>query len=70
MWQDIEMGFAGFGEFGIPLWVVALALAAFAPWCVRAIAHVVDRKTQERTNMILARAKIQASPNGRARHID
>jgi hypothetical protein len=41
---------------GVPLWAVALAAAAAAPWCVRALVKELERRSRERTVEALARA--------------
>ena len=39
----------------IPLWLVALVLAAIAPWCVRAFSDAMERRLRDRTASVLAR---------------
>jgi hypothetical protein len=40
-----------------PVWIVALALAACAPWVVRAIADRLEGRARIRTEALLARAR-------------
>jgi hypothetical protein len=56
MWQEEEMGGMPFGAFdgsaffsGVPLWLIALLLAAVAPTCVRLFASSLERRVQRRT---------------------
>ncbi len=37
----------------IPLWAVALALAALAPWCVGALQSILEERRRERTRKLL-----------------
>jgi len=39
-----------------PIWIVALALAACAPWCVRAISDALEGRVRRRTEAVVARA--------------
>ena len=39
-----------------PLWMVALVVAALAPWCARALQVVVERRVRRRTLDLLAKA--------------
>jgi len=39
--------------FSIPLWVVALGLAAVAPWIVGALQAALERRRRERTRALL-----------------
>ena len=39
-----------------PIWIVALALAACAPWCVRAISDGLEARVRRRTEALVARA--------------
>jgi len=39
-----------------PLWMVALVVAAFAPWSARALQLVVERRVRRRTLDLLAKA--------------
>jgi hypothetical protein len=39
--------------FSIPLWVLALGLAAVAPWVVGALQGVLERRRRERTRALL-----------------
>jgi len=39
-----------------PIWIVALALAACAPWCVRAISDALEGRVRRRTEALVARA--------------
>ena len=41
---------------GVPVWAVALGLAAVAPWCVRLVVSELERRARERTREALARA--------------
>jgi hypothetical protein len=53
LWQnkvDEEMALSA------PIWIVALALAACAPWCVRAIADGLEGRVRRRTESLVARA--------------
>jgi hypothetical protein len=40
--------------FGLPVWAVALVVAAFAPFCARAWGTVVERRVRERSVRLLA----------------
>jgi hypothetical protein len=37
----------------IPLWAVALVLAAAAPWCVGALQSILEERRRERTRKLL-----------------
>ena len=39
--------------FSIPLWVVALGLAAVAPWIVGFVQGALERRRRERTRALL-----------------
>jgi hypothetical protein len=39
---------------GLPLWVIALVLAAFAPFCARAWGTTLERRVRERSVRLLA----------------
>jgi hypothetical protein len=41
----------------VPVWGVALVAAAIAPWCVRAVAGHMERRTRLRTNEVVIRAQ-------------
>ena len=45
----------------IPIWGIALALAAIAPFCVGAIADFLERKRRERTAHAIREAKTDAA---------
>jgi hypothetical protein len=45
----------------LPLWAIALVLAAVAPWCVRAIAGVLENRSRDRTREVLRAAGIQTA---------
>jgi hypothetical protein len=40
----------------LPLWAVALVLAAAAPWLVRAFASMLEVRARKRAALVLARA--------------
>ncbi|MBX3261412.1 MAG: hypothetical protein KIS78_23295 [Labilithrix sp.] len=42
------------GAMSLPLWSVALVLAAVAPFVARALASAFERRAHERTKRILA----------------
>ena len=46
-----------------PIWLVALVLAAFAPWGVRALQLALEQRLRRRTLAMLARAGM--SPSGK-----
>ncbi len=50
----------GTGLPPIPIWGIALALAAIAPFCVGAIAEFLERKRRERTAHAIREAKSDA----------
>lgn len=50
----------------IPLWAVALALAAVAPWCVRAFSKALEHRVRRRTLDTIARAR---AADGRTRPV-
>jgi hypothetical protein len=39
--------------FTVPLWAVALAIAAAAPWCASALQVALERRRRERTRQLL-----------------
>jgi hypothetical protein len=39
-----------------PVWLVALVLAAVAPWCVRALESSIEQRARRKTAAVLARA--------------
>jgi hypothetical protein len=41
----------------LPLWAVALVLAAAAPWLVRALAGGLEARVRKRALVVVARAK-------------
>jgi hypothetical protein len=45
----------------LPLWTVALVVAAIAPWCVRAFSRALERRVHRRTVDTIARAKARSS---------
>jgi hypothetical protein len=42
-----------------PIWIVALAFAAGAPWLVRAFADHLELRVRKRTDAVIARAHAQ-----------
>ena len=42
--------------FTVPLWAVALAIAAVAPWCASALQAALERRRRERTRQLLREA--------------
>lgn len=38
---------------GLPVWVVALVLAATAPFCAKALAVLFERRSRERSRRLL-----------------
>jgi len=49
----------------IPVWVVALALAAAAPWCARALQVALERRARRRTLDFVAEACGRSRDGGR-----
>jgi hypothetical protein len=45
----------------VPVWGVALFAAAVAPWCVRAVAGRIERRSRLRTNEVVTRAQTLGS---------
>ena len=43
------------GALGLPLWAIALVLAAVAPVCARAWASVAERRARVRSARVLAK---------------
>jgi hypothetical protein len=50
--------------FSTPLWLVALAVAAVAPLCVRALQTVLELQLRRRTEEIIARARSAPGDRG------
>jgi hypothetical protein len=48
-----------------PVWIVALVLAAAAPWFVRAFADLLELRVRKRTEALIARARARSlEPHG------
>ena len=43
------------GAMPLPLWAVALVLAALAPFAAKVLASMFERRSRERTRRLLAR---------------
>jgi hypothetical protein len=48
------------GDSTFPLWVVALIVAAVAPWCARALQVTLERRVRRRTLDTIAQARDEA----------
>jgi len=51
----------------IPLWAVALALAAIAPWCVGVLQSILEERRRERTRKLLRGLGLPVVEQGSAR---
>jgi hypothetical protein len=47
----------------VPIWVVALVLAALSPWAVRALSNAFEATARRRTEQLLLRARAR-KPRG------
>jgi hypothetical protein len=50
----------------IPLWAVALVLAAAAPWCVSVLQSVLEERRRERTRKLLRNLGLPVDERGGA----
>lgn len=48
----------------VPVWGVALVAAALAPWCVRAVAGHIERRSRLRTNEVVTRSQSLGNSEG------
>jgi hypothetical protein len=48
-----------------PLWLVALVMAALAPWGSRALQVLLERRLRRRTLALLAKARLHTPGGGR-----
>lgn len=48
----------------IPLWAVALVLAAAAPWCVGAMQSILEERRRERTRKLLRNVGLHVEEQG------
>jgi hypothetical protein len=48
----------------LPLWIVALILAAVAPWCVRVLQSVFERRLRQRTIATIAASRREQDAAG------
>jgi hypothetical protein len=48
----------------LPLWAVALVLAAAAPWCVSVLQSVLDERRRERTRKLLRNLGLPVDERG------
>jgi hypothetical protein len=46
----------------LPLWAIALVMAAAAPWLVRALAGALEVRARKRAAAVLARAERRRTP--------
>ena len=51
--------------FSIPLWVLALGLAAVAPWIVGVLQASLERRRRERTRALLRELGLRADEKDR-----
>jgi hypothetical protein len=49
---------------GVPLWVVALVLAALAPFAAKVLASTLEQRGRERSRRILAAKPTATQPRG------
>jgi hypothetical protein len=49
----------------LPLWAVALVIAAAAPWWVRAAGDLFEGRARKRAVLVVARARARARRNER-----
>ena len=55
---------------GVPVWMAALLLAAFAPWAARLLEREVTRRVRARTAMVLARVGTENAKTKRVAPFD
>jgi len=51
----------------IPLWAIALVLAAAAPWCVGAMQSILEERRRERTRKLLRNLGLHVEEQGAKR---
>ena len=54
--------------FSSPVWIVALVLAASAPWLVRMMADRLELGVRKRTEALIARAQARVPARGAREH--